>query len=152
MLTGRHVRRGTVAVLLILPLVAAGASPGGLPRVVRVVTGEAQPADRMGRSDEDQIRDTLRAISDSYNRQDVRSAQLLLCAPARSQWNAGLERVWMRFRRDHGVMQFTVDSVLVRGTQADVSGTQMYANDAVPKPFTAKFGRGPHGWRMCSST
>lgn len=152
--TGRyHLFRALFAAALVMLLVA-GAVPlvDQVPHVVRVVAGHARPADRLGESDEDQIRDTLASISDSYNRQDVRSAQQWLCSPARSQWDSELERVWLRFRLEHGVMRFTVESITVDGTVADVVGIQHYANDAAPKPFTAKLGRSPHGWKMCSST
>ncbi|BBZ26656.1 hypothetical protein MMAD_09510 [Mycolicibacterium madagascariense] len=117
-----------------------------------LVSGVAVPDASIGTSDEDQIRIVLQAISDAYNRKDVRAAQDSLCARSRSQWSPQLERVWMAYRLRHGAMEFTIRSVEVTGVVARVTGTQTYFNDVVPQKFTAEMGRSPSGWRMCSST
>ncbi|GAC1399536.1 MAG: hypothetical protein NVS4B6_22560 [Mycobacterium sp.] len=116
------------------------------------VAGAPHAADSTGKSDEDQIRDVLQAISDAYNRKDVKGAEDNLCAHIRAQWSPQLESVWMTYRLRHGAAEFTVTSVDVTGAAAHVTGTQTYANDGRPHDFTAEMGRAPYGWKMCSST
>lgn len=116
------------------------------------VHGAPRAAATSGSSDEDQIRDVLQAISDAYNRRDVKSAEENLCGHVRVQWNPKLESVWMAYRLRHGTAAFTITSVDVTGAAAHVTGTQSYANDGVPHKFTAEMGRAPYGWKMCSST
>jgi hypothetical protein len=146
------------SLLSIIALVGAGAS--GATAVVSipafswqiVVAGTPRAAEATGRTDEEQIVDVLRAISDAYNRKDIQSAEGNLCARARTQWNPQLEGVWMAYRHRHGTLEFTIDFIDVAGTAAHVAGTQVYANDRKPQVFTAEMGRGPHGWKLCSST
>ena len=118
----------------------------------RVIVGSPRPTYPAGKSDEDQIRGVLQAISDSYNRKDVKSAEEQLCTRARSQWNPALEQVWMNYRLRHGPYQFVLASIRVSGVVADVTGRQTYVNDAAPTDFTAAMERQRNGWKMCSST
>lgn len=151
---GRHQRLGVQALVVIIAAVAIVVS-GSVWLVVNrwetTVSGIPRAADPVGKSDEDQIRDVLQAISDAYNRKDVRSGEMLLCARARAVWNPRLESVWMRFRMQHGTAEFDIKSIDVNGAVARVSGTQTYANDRKPQDFTAEMGRGTGGWKMCSS-
>lgn len=118
----------------------------------KVIVGSPRAIYPAGKSDEDQIRDVLQAISDSYNRKDVKSAEDQLCSHVRSQWSSSLERVWMRYRSRHGPFRFVLHSIHVSGLVADVTGHQTYANDTVPRDFTASMARQRDGWKMCSST
>ena len=117
-----------------------------------VIVGSPRAAYRAGASDEDQIRDVLQAISNSYNRTDVKSAEDQLCRRAQLQWNPSLERVWLTYRLRHGPFEFALASIRVSGVVAEVTGRQRYANDAAPTDFTAAMERQRNGWKMCSST
>jgi hypothetical protein len=141
---------GVVAV--VVPVVVGTTAWLTVHPVEDTVRGAPRAAEPTGSSDEDQIRDVLHAISDAYNRKDVRSAEDNLCAPARAQWNSKLESVWLAYRLRHGAAEFTIRSVDVRGAAAHVTGTQTYANDAEAHGFTAEMGRAAYGWKMCSST
>ncbi len=149
-----HMRRASRAfwsvVIIVGVVVGAMTVPSLHPQVV--VSGVPRADTSSAPSDEDQIRVVLQSISDAYNRMDVRAAQDSLCARSRSQWSPQLESVWMAYRLRHGAMDFTIRSVDVTGVVARVTGSQTYANDVRPQPFTAEMGRSPSGWRMCSST
>jgi hypothetical protein len=120
--------------------------------IEEAVRGKARAAEATGSSDEGQIRDVIQAITDAYNRKDVRSTEDNLCAPERAQWNPSVERAWLAYRLQHGAAEFSIRSVDVRGTAAHVTGTQTYANDTRAHAFTAEMGRGYNGWKMCAST
>jgi hypothetical protein len=147
-------RRGPFVFITVISVVfpIAGITWLGVERSVTVVSGAPHAAETVGESDGDQIRDVLQAISDAYNRTDVKSAESNLCARVRSQWNESLEGAWMRFRLRHGPFRFTIKSIAVNGASAHVTGTQTYTNDGNAVMFTAEMGRGRQGWKMCSSS
>jgi hypothetical protein len=116
------------------------------------VRGAPRAAEQTGSSDEDQIRDVIQAMTDAYNRKDVRSTEDNLCASVRAQWNPKTESAWLAYRLQHGAAQFTIRSVDVTGAAAHITGTQTYANDTQAHGFTAEMGRAARGWKMCSST
>jgi hypothetical protein len=152
-----HVRRRRrisllIAAVGVLLLTLGAVVSVSAVRPVDVVTGAARAAEPTGPSDEDQIVGVLQAISDAYNRKDVQGAEAYLCGRSQMQWNPQLESAWMRYRLRYGALRFTVDSVVVTGRSARVTGTQIYANDSRPHAFTADMGREPQGWKMCSST
>ena len=116
------------------------------------VRGAPRAAERTASSDEDQIRGVLQAMSDAYNRMDVRSTEDELCAQARAQWNPEMESAWLAYRSRHGAAEFTVRSLDVSGAAAHVTGTQTFHNDAKVQGFTAEMRRATYGWKVCSST
>jgi hypothetical protein len=116
------------------------------------VSGVPRAAQPTVRSDQEQIRDVLQAMSGAYNRKDVRGTEDNLCTDLRAQWNPQLEIAWLATRVRQGAAEVTITSVDVRGRAAHVTGTQTYANDAKAHDFTAEMGRAAYGWKMCSST
>lgn len=121
--------------------------------IEETVAGAARAAvETLGLSDQDQIREVLHAMSDAYNRKDVRSTEDNLCNDLRAQWNPQMERAWLANRLRQGSAEITIRSIEVTGKAAHVMGIQTYANDAQAHAFTAEMGRAARGWKMCSST
>lgn len=149
-------RMGTALVAAVITA-ACSSTTGGAPvtQHASTSTGASNPTDSVAAaapsaavSDEDQVRQTVKAFQDAYNTENWDAYLDLMCVPMRAKFTGAVMDYLKKDRVQAGVTTVTTTSVSITGDTATVemdSHNEALGSRSVSLPLK----REEDGWKIC---